>query len=65
MAPFTPQELNSRREEHCFAVTPEKKYFHVGDTFIKRSLRPSEWVKFQGYMHIALFCPERVLTEGA
>lgn len=65
MAPFTPQELNSRREEHCFAVTPEKKYFHVGNTFIKRSLRPSEWVKFQGYMHVPLFCPERILNEGA
>lgn len=65
MAPFTPQELIARREEHCFAVTAEKKYFHVGNIFIKRSLRPSEWVKFQGYMHVPLFCPERVLNEGA
>lgn len=65
MAPFTPQELMARREEPCFAVTAKKKYFHIGNTFIKRSLRPSEWVKFQGYMHIPLFCLERVLNEGA
>lgn len=65
MAPFTPQELLARREEHCFAISHEKKYFRVGNTFIKRSLRPNEWMKSNGYLHVPLFCTERVLNEGA
>ncbi len=65
MAPPTNQELNTKREENCVAVTFERKYYHVGDTWIKRSLRPNEWQKHGGYMHIPLFNLERVPNEGA
>jgi hypothetical protein len=65
MAPPTNQELNAKREEHCVTVTPERKYYRFRDTWIKRSLRPTEWQKHNGYMHIPLFNLERVLNEGA
>lgn len=65
MAPPTNQELNAKREEHCIAVTHERKYYRIGDTWIKRSLRPTEWQKRNGYMHVPLFNLERVLNEGA
>lgn len=65
MAPPTNQELNAKREEHCITVTPERKYYRVGNTWIKRSLRPTEWQKHNGYMHVPMFNLERVLNEGA
>lgn len=65
MPPPTNQQMNTQREEHCFAVTPERKYYRDGQTFIKRSLKPSEWQKYNGYLHVPLFNPERVLNEGA
>lgn len=65
MPPPTNQKLNAKREEHCFAVTRERKYYKFGQTFIKRSLRPTEWQKHNGYMHVPLFNPERILNEGA
>lgn len=61
----TNKELNDKREEFCIAVTPERKYYKVGDTWIKRSLRPTEWQKHDGYTHVPLFNLERVLNEGA
>lgn len=59
--------INSRRERHCFAITAERKYYHVGKTFIKRSLRPDEWQVSQvkGVMHIPRLSRERILNEGA
>ena len=65
MAPPTIQELNDKREENCFGITQERKYYRVGNTFIKRSLRPTEWQKHNGRMHVPLFNTERVLNEGA
>lgn len=65
MPPPTDEELNAKREEHCIAVTHERKYYRVGQTWIKRTLRPSEWQKHNGYMPIPLFNVERVLNEGA
>ncbi|KAJ2894657.1 uncharacterized protein MKZ38_007315 [Zalerion maritima] len=35
--------LNARREKECVGLTNERKYFHVDNTWIKRSLRPAEW----------------------
>ncbi|KAI6443470.1 hypothetical protein MCOR15_011223 [Pyricularia oryzae] len=35
--------LNERREEGCISITTERKYFKVGNIFIKRCLRPLEW----------------------
>ncbi|ODA79337.1 hypothetical protein RJ55_04930 [Drechmeria coniospora] len=65
MAPPTNQELQAKREEHCIAITPERKYYRFGQTWIKRTLRPTEWQKHNGYMHVPLFNTERVLNEGA
>ncbi|KAL7922692.1 kinase-like protein [Trichoderma austrokoningii] len=65
MAPPTNHELNEKREKYCFNITPDKKYFHVGNTFVKRSLRPSEWQKHHCYLHVPLFGMELVLNEGA
>lgn len=39
----TNKELNDRREPGCFAVLADKKYFHVGNWFMKRTLRQHEW----------------------
>jgi hypothetical protein len=65
MAPPTNQELNEKREKHCISITPERKYYRYGSTWIKRSLRPTEWQKHNGFMYVPLFNMERVLNEGA
>lgn len=39
----TNQELNDRREPGCEVVLADKKYFHVGHWFMKRTLRKHEW----------------------
>ena len=56
-----------RREEGCFAITAERKYYHIGETFIKRSLRPREWQTspFKGTTHIPRQDKQRILNEGA
>lgn len=65
MAPPTNSELNDKREKYCIGITPERKYFRIGSTWIKRTLRPCEWQKQNGYMLVPLFNRERVLNEGA
>ncbi|EHA48808.1 hypothetical protein MGG_11537 [Pyricularia oryzae 70-15] len=65
MGPPTNLELNAKREEHCIQVTPERKYYRYADTWVKRSLKPSEWQKHGGYMFVPKFSTERVLNEGA
>lgn len=39
----TNQELDDRREPGCSVVLADKKYFHVGNWFMKRTLRKHEW----------------------
>ncbi|KJZ68821.1 hypothetical protein HIM_11795 [Hirsutella minnesotensis 3608] len=39
----TNEELNDRREPGCSIVLADKKYFHVGNWFMKRTLRQHEW----------------------
>ncbi|KAI9846697.1 MAG: hypothetical protein M1837_003752 [Sclerophora amabilis] len=65
--PVTPQMLQMRREKDCVALTAERKYYHVGRTFIKRSLRPSEWQTspFKGTLHVPRQGRERALNEAA
>lgn len=67
MAPVTNQMLNARREEHCVSVTTERKYFKADNTWIKRSLRPSEWQinPFAGTIVVPRFGKERLLNEAA
>ena len=67
MSPVTNLMLNARRESGCFGITTERKYFHVDQSFIKRSLRPSEWQHnpFNGTLCIPRFGNERILNEAA
>ena len=52
-------------EEHCEGITYERKYYRIGNTRIKSSLRPHEWQKQRGYTRVPLFNTERILNEGA
>ncbi|KAI9664027.1 MAG: hypothetical protein M1821_007518 [Bathelium mastoideum] len=65
--PTTNRIANATREENCFAVTAERKYYHVDQSFIKRSLRPSEWQTspFLGTTHVPRLGTERILNEAA
>ncbi|KAK4223607.1 kinase-like domain-containing protein [Podospora fimiseda] len=65
MAPPTNAELNAKKEQHCINVTPERKYYRCGNTWIKRSLRPTEWQQHNGYIHVPMLNTQRVLNEGA
>jgi len=58
---------NAQREQGCFAITAERKYYHVDKTFIKRSLRPSEWQvsSSKGTIHVPRLGIERIINEGA
>ncbi len=38
------QDINKHREPGCFGITPDKKYYEVGRSFIKRTLRRHEWM---------------------
>ena len=52
------------REDGCFAVTFERKYYHRGDTFIKRCLRPEEFrIGFQG-LYTPRLRKERLINEA-
>jgi aminoglycoside phosphotransferase (APT) family kinase protein len=64
---LTNQLINRRREELCVGMTSERKYFHAGKAFIKRSLRPSEWQvsPFKGTIHVPRMNNERLLNEAA
>ncbi|KAH9216211.1 kinase-like domain-containing protein [Leptodontidium sp. 2 PMI_412] len=52
-------------EEGCFAVTFERKYYHRGDVFIKRSLRPREFRTGYRGLHVPRVGKERLLNEAA
>lgn len=67
MAPITNQMLNAKREADCVGLTTERKYFKVGHTWIKRSLRPAEWQinPFTGTLVVPRFGAERILNEAA
>ena len=58
---------NSCKEIDCFAVTAERKYYNIGKTFVKRSLRPREWQvsQFLGTIHVPRLGKERLLNEAA
>jgi hypothetical protein len=64
---LTNQLINRRHEESCVGITSERKYFHAGNAFIKRSLRPSEWQvsPFKGTIHVPRMNNERLLNEAA
>ncbi|KAI9842952.1 MAG: hypothetical protein M1837_006689 [Sclerophora amabilis] len=39
----TNKEVNEKKEPGCIRVLTDKKYFHVGNLFLKRTLREHEW----------------------
>ena len=64
--PVTNRMLDRTKEDGCFAVTAERKYYHVGETFVKRSLRPHEWqVSLHGTIHVPRLGRERMLNDAA
>ncbi|KAM5352497.1 hypothetical protein ACJ41O_005219 [Fusarium nematophilum] len=48
----------------CFAVTFERKYYHRGDAFIKRSLRPREFRTGFRSLHVPQLNKERLMNEA-
>ncbi|KAH0592758.1 hypothetical protein MHUMG1_09403 [Metarhizium humberi] len=56
----TNQELNDRREPGCTVVLADKKYFHVGNWFMKRTLREHEW---QSVFGTILIVPPRTYPQ--
>ncbi|KAK4224215.1 kinase-like domain protein [Podospora fimiseda] len=65
MAPPTNADLNAKREQQYISITPERKYYRCGNTWMKRSLRPIEWQQHDGYIHVPMLNTQRVLNEGA
>src|SRR6266516_1631059 len=63
----TNETLNERREPNCISITPERKYYRIGHTFVKRSLRTTEWQlsPVKGFIHVPRQGRERVLNEAA
>lgn len=59
--------INARREKECASITTERKYFRLGNSFVKRSLRPAEWQynHMNGTLIIPRFGNERILNEAA
>ena len=63
----TNRMLNNRRESNCIGVTAERKYYHIGNTFVKRSLRTTEWQlnPVRGIVHVPWQGHERISNEAA
>lgn len=53
------------KEEGCFAVTFERKYYQRGAVFIKRSLRPREFRTGYRGLYIPRVSKERLMNEAA
>ncbi|KAI9886841.1 MAG: hypothetical protein M1823_001340 [Watsoniomyces obsoletus] len=64
---LTNQSLNAKKEDGCFGITAERKYYRVGKTFIKRSLRSREWQfsPWKGRVHVPRLGRERLINEAA
>lgn len=64
--PVTPQMLQATKEKDCIAITAERKHYRVDQTFVKRSLRPSEWQTspFKGTLYIPRQGWGRALNEA-
>lgn len=64
---FTTNEiLNRAKENDCFSITAERKYYHSGNCFIKRSLRRREWqLTLRGTIHVPKQASDRIRNEAA
>jgi len=67
MPPITNQLINTRVDKDCEGITPERKYYHTGSSWVKRTLRPSEWQidPFKGTCKVPRFAKERAFNEAA
>jgi aminoglycoside phosphotransferase (APT) family kinase protein len=58
--------LNARKERSCSHITVDRKYYRVGNTWVKRNLRPHEWLTGpQGTVHVPRQGIERLANEVA
>ncbi len=67
MSLVTNQMLNAAKEPNCVAITTERKYYRLGEIWVKRSLAPSEWQSNPntGKLIVPRRGKERVLNEAA
>lgn len=63
----TNRTLNDQREPKCIAISPKRKYYRDGHTFVKRSLRTTEWQisPARGVINVPRQGRERMLNEAA
>ncbi|KAG8630446.1 hypothetical protein KVT40_002065 [Elsinoe batatas] len=54
-----------KQEDGCFAITAERKYYHKDNTFIKRSLRPHEYITGHAGLHKPRLGIESLRNEAA
>ncbi|TQN65861.1 hypothetical protein CSHISOI_09555 [Colletotrichum shisoi] len=59
------QDLNRHREAGCTGFTTDKKYYEVGTTFIKRTLRSHEWPTTTTDWTPSTRLPQRWTTDAA
>ncbi|KAH9907007.1 hypothetical protein F4778DRAFT_724347 [Xylariomycetidae sp. FL2044] len=59
------QELNQHREAGCTGITIDKKYYEVGNSFIKRTLRSHEWMTTAWDWKPSANLPQRWTTDAA
>ncbi|GAB1311840.1 hypothetical protein MFIFM68171_02050 [Madurella fahalii] len=59
------QDMNKHREAGCTGVTPDKKYYEVGNSFIKRTLRRHEWMTTATNWTPSACLPQRWKTDAA
>ena len=53
------------QDKGCFATTFERKYYAIGDVFIKRSLRPREFKTGYRGVYVPRLGKERLANEAA
>ncbi|KAH6626640.1 hypothetical protein B0J18DRAFT_443987 [Chaetomium sp. MPI-SDFR-AT-0129] len=56
--------MNKHREPDCTGVTIDKKYYEVGNSFIKRTLRQHEWITAPNWTPSTCL-PQRWKTDAA
>lgn len=59
------QDLNKHREPGCTGIIPDKKYYQVGSSFIKRTLRQHEWMTTAPNWTPSACLPQRWKTDAA
>lgn len=63
--PFRNSNPKPVQEEGCFVVTTERKFYEIGDKFIKRNLRPREYMTGYRGLIVPRAPKERLMNEAA